>query len=368
MRARGEGTLGVERRKGRQPCYVVRHSLPNGKRLARRFPYTEAGREAAVEHLRRMSPAAAPVATSSLSAYLDAWIHGVRATLAPATWKRYETIVRLWLKPRLGTRRMDRLTVAEVRSYLFDLPLHPQTVSHHRAVLRKALADAMVEGLVSRNVASLAKPPKVPDTERRWLSGDELRRLFDATAGTGLHALWVLAGTTGLRSAELLGLSWADCDLDVGALRVRHTLHRDRGEWVFHPTKTRATRSVPLTGYAVWALRQHRARQQQAALGAGVGLTTRGLVFLSEQGRPLHGHNLARLLRRDLRAAGLPIVTVHQLRHSAASWWLAEGVDIKTVSVMLGHTDPRITMKLYLHVSEDMKRDAADRMQRAMER
>jgi integrase len=236
-------------------------------------------------------------------------------------------------------------------------------------VLRKALADAVTEGLLTRNVAALAKPPTVPRNERRWLSGDELRALFDATTGATHHALWVLAGTTGLRSAELLGLSWADVDMDAGLLRVRHTLHRDSGSWVFRPTKTRATRAVPLPEYAVSALRAHRARQSGAMLGAGMSDARReGLVFTTESGRPLHGPNLAKLLRRDLREAGLPVVTLHELRHSCASFWLAEGVDIKTVSVLLGHTDPRITGQLYLHISEPMKRDAADRMQRALER
>jgi integrase len=364
MRARNEGSVYAERRKGRPLRYVAQISLPDGRFHRRRF----AEKDLAVDYIRKTSAAAVPTASSSLSAYLDAWISGVRATLAPATWRRYEQIVRIWLVPNLGKARLDRLTVAEVRSYLYALPLHPQTVSHHRAVLRKALADAVTEGLLTRNVAALAKPPTVPRNERRWLSGDELRLLFHATEGDGLHALWVLAGTTGLRSAELLGLSWGDCDLDAGVLRVRHTLHRFDGAWVFRPTKTRATRAVPLPAYAAAALRAHRARQSADAMAAGMSGLPRGLVFTTDSGRPLHGPNLSKLLRRDLRAAGLPVVTLHELRHSCASFWLAEGVDIKTVSVLLGHTDPRITGQLYLHISEPMKRDAADRMQRALER
>jgi integrase len=216
-------------------------------------------------------------------------------------------------------------------------------------------------------VAALAKPPTVPKTERRWLSGEELRTLFDATIGSRNHGLWVLAGTTGLRSAELLGLSWSDLDLDRGVLRVRHTLHRDAGAWVFRATKTRATRSVPLTAYAVRALRAHRARQSGDALALGVGRPD-GLVFTTERGQPLHGPNLAKLLRADLIDAGLPVVTLHQLRHSFASWLLAEGVDIKVVSVMLGHSRIAITADLYQHVAEEIKRDAIDRVQRALER
>jgi integrase len=207
-------------------------------------------------------------------------------------------------------------------------------------------------------VAALAKPPTVPRNERRWLSGDELRALFDATDDVGLNALWVLAGTTGLRSAELLGLAWRDVDLEAGRLTVRHTLHRHNGEWVFRPTKTRATRSVPLPERALRALRSHRVRQ--GAPG--------GLVFTTESGRPLHGPNLAKLLRRDLQAAGLPVVTVHQLRHSAASWWLSTGSTIQEVAKLLGHSDPRITATLYAHVGDDALKEGARRIDAALER
>lgn len=361
MRARGEGSLYPERREGRPLRYVVQLSLPDGRLFKRRF----ADKDAAVEYLKATRPGAVPVASSPLGAYLAAWIAGVRATLAPATWRRYEQIVRLWLIPELGKVRMDRLTVSEVRRYLYALPLHPQTVSHHRAVLRKALADAVTDGLLTRNVAALARPPTVPRTERRWLSGAEMRVLFDATSGTRYHALWVLAGTTGLRSAELLGLAWGDADLDGGTLLVRHTLHRAGGEWVLRATKTRATRSVPLADAAVVALRQHRARQSRDALSSA-GVRPRGLIFTTEQGHPLHGTNLAKLLRADLKAAGLPAVTVHDLRHSAASWWLSLGVDIPVIARLLGHSDPRITAALYAHVSEDLKRDAVRRMSEAM--
>lgn len=352
-----------ERRAGRPPRWVVSVSLPDGRRSKRRYA-TEAEALAA---LRRHDAAVAPASSMSLGAYLASWLETVRLTLAPATWRRYEQIVRLWLVPNLGKARLDRLSVAHVRVYLHGLRLHPQTMAHHRAVLRKALADAVTEGLLTRNVASLAKPPTVPTRERRWLDADDLRRLFEATEGTRTHALWVLAGTTGLRSAELLGLGWADVDMDGGLLTVRHTLHRERGEWLLRPTKTRAERTVPLTRYGVWALRQHRARQQQEAMAArGLGAVAGGLVFTTEHGHPLHGTNLSKRLSVDLRDAGLPVVTLHDLRHSAASWWLAEGVDIKTVSVLLGHSDPRITMALYLHVGEALKREAVEKMDRRL--
>lgn len=365
MRARGEGSLYTESRRGRPDRYVVQVSLPDGRFHKRRFPHTDEGKAAAVKYLQDTSPAAAPVASSSLGAYLAAWTPAVRATVSPKTWRGYEQIVRLWLIPSLGKTRLDRLSVAQVRSYLFALPLAAQTAHHHRAVLRKALADAVTDGMLTRNVAAMAKPPTVPRTERRWLSGDELGRLFDATAGTRHHGLWVLAGTTGLRSAELLALSWSDVDLEDATVRVRHTLHRADGGWVFRPTKTRATRVVPLSGYAVGVLRSHYARQAAETLGGGSGRPS-GLVFTTSTGAPIHGADVSRFLRRDLIAAGLPVVTAHALRHSCASFLLATGTPIQVIASLLGHSTPAVTAALYAHVGEDMKRAAIERMQEAM--
>lgn len=364
MRAKGEGSLTVERRAGRKPVYLARHSLPDGRRRARRFPFTKAGKEAAVAYLKKYGVGAAPAGSSSLSAYLDVWLDRVRGTVAPKTWKGYEQIIRVWLKPNLGKARLDRLSAADVEVYLHALPLHPQTVSHHRACLRKALADAERDGLVGRNVASMARPPTIPKDERKWLSSHDLERLFEATVDTRLHALWVLAGTAGLRSGELLALAWGDVDLDAGMLRVRHTLHRESGEWVFRATKTRQTRSVYLDDYAVWSLRQHRSRQSRDSLAAGYG-TPEGLVFTTEHGQPYHAGDLSRLLKRELLLAGLPVVTLHSLRHSCASWLLESKTDINVIASILGHSTPAITAQLYTHIGEDLKRDAVRRLRAA---
>lgn len=366
---------------------MVQIGLPGGRFHKRRFPHTEEGRDAAVTYLKDTSPGAVPAATSTVADYLAAWISGVRATVSPKTWRGYEQIVRLWLIPNLGRTRLDRLSVAQVRSYLFALtstprrmkdgsvrpPLSEQSAHHHRATLRKALADAVTEGLLTRNVAALAKPPTIRKTERRWLSGDELGRLFDATrptadSGSRYHAIWVVAGTTGLRSAEMLGLAWSDVDLDGASLRVRHTLYRnvEAGRWDFLPTKTRATRVVFLTPLAVDALRLHRVRQ--AAEGLRHGIDTRdGLVFTTESQYPIHGADLSRFLKADLVKAGLPVVTVHDLRHSAASFLLSTGTPIQVIASLLGHSSPAITGKLYAHVSDDLKRAAVSRMQEAMD-
>lgn len=304
----------------------------------------------------------------TLGNYLATWLIDVRPTVSHATWKQHEAIVRLHLAPALGRVKLSRLTVAQVRAYLHGSRLHPQTVAHHRATLRRALADAVRDGYVSRNVAAMATPPSVPRDERPWLGVDEVRRLLETTRGDRLHVLWALAATAGLRMAEALGLSWDDLDLDRATLRVVRTLHREDGDWVLKDPKTKGSRrTVPLTELAVDALRAHRIIQLEEQMAAGVP-GRKGLVFATPRGAPLHGSNVLPALYRALDAAGLPRVTFHQLRHSAASVMLSAGVPLLTVSRLLGHSTIRITADLYSHVSSDLGREAMDRVQEALTR
>lgn len=359
MRRHGEGNLWIERRKGRPVRYVVDH-VHKGVRQRQRFDTMDEAKAA----LRRTDPSVRLTGSTPLSDCLRAWIASARARLAPSTHRRYREIVDLHLIPALGKTRLDRLTVGDVEGYLWSHRQHPQTVYHHRALLRKVLNDEIRDGRLTRNVAALAKPPSVPRTERKWLSGEQLKTLFDGTEDSDYHALWVLAGTSGLRSGELLALSWDD--IDPPYLRVVHTLHRIEGEWQFRkPKNPTSARIVPLDGRGVRALKAHRIRQANESQAEGWG-TKHGLVFTTPRGEPLHEADLAKHLKRDLLAAGLPVVTLHALRHSCASWLLATGADIKTISRMLGHSTPAITQELYLHVGTDLIRHAVTRAEEAM--
>ena len=195
---------------------------------------------------------------------------------------------RLWLVPGLGRIRVDRLTVADVRQYLYGLPLHPQTVSHHRAVLRKALADAVTEGLLTRNVASLAKPPTVPRTERRWLSGDELRALFDATAwysATRTVGAWLeLLDYVRRNSSDSPGttLTWTGGCSRCG---TRFTVTAESGS----SDRPRPDRREAFPSPATPSGRSDSTEQGnlRMRLEQGAG-TPRGLVFTTDRGQPLH--------------------------------------------------------------------------------
>jgi len=209
-------------------------------------------------------------------------------------------------------------------------------------------------------------PPRPQRREFRTLTVEEAERLLAAARSDRLCALYVLALTCGLREAELLGLRWADIDLDRAVLAVRQQALRIRGSWVFSEPKTASgRRTVALLSLAVEVLRQHRVKQAQDRLLLGPAWEDNGLVFPNQVGRPIEKQNL---LRRSfwpiLRQAGLPHMRFHDLRHSAATLLLAQGVHPRVVQERLGHSTISVTMDTYSHVMPTLQREAAESLDR----
>lgn len=329
--------------RGRGPCQEARDLLADLERL-------------------RESQAPANARTLALGKFLLGWLDDVKPTLAYSTWRKHESICRVHLIPELGHIRLPDLSVSHVRAYLRRTSGDPQSLRHHRGTLRRAISDAMRAGYVTRNVAALAEPPKLPHRERPILNAEQARALIEGTRDDRYHALYVLAVTTGMRSAELLGLTWEDIDLSGSSVTVDHTLVRVGKEWRLGAPKTdKSRRVIPLTPVALSALIAHRTRQLAEAPAGH-----RGLVFTTPTGKPVWGSNLLPLLRAHLLRLKLPKVGIHDLRHSAATVLFANGVPIEVISDILGHATTRITADLYRHRVEALSVDAAKRMQEAV--
>lgn len=301
-----------------------------------------------------------------LGPYLQQWVSSLSG-LAPATVRQHEMIIRVHLVDALGGFTLAELGPADVDRYLSRVDLDPQTRRHHRATLRRALQDAVREGIVDRNVAALAHAPTLPHRERQVLDVAQVRNLLEATVGSRWHALFALGATAGLRLSECLGLTWGNVDLDAGELHVRHALTKMADGRLRRkaPKSAKSRRSVALLPVAVRALRAHKAIQD----------TDRGdrpkpidaYVFTTPTGQPIHGSNVLPHLYRALADASLPRVTFHDLRHSAATMLYVAGVPLPVISDMLGHSTIRITADLYRHRVPELSRDAADRLQAALD-
>jgi integrase len=360
VRGHNEGSLFLRTRDGR---WVASVTMPNGRRRSMSARSKAEGVQALRELLRQRD-AAVPQDPRQvrLGPYLERWLDEVRPRLAPATWRKHESIVRVHLAPALGHRRLSELSVGDVRGYLDHAAGDPQSTRHHRATLRRALADAHRDGIVTRNVAALAEPPPMRRKRPVVLNDAQVRILIDGTRGDRLHAYWTLAATSGLRQAEMLALTWDDIEGNV--VHVRRTLHWAEGMPYRDVPKTETSvRDVPIPPVAVAALREHRRMQLEERAKAGV-LAGDGLVFVTVTGLPWQGSNLMPHFRAALSRLGLPPVTMHSLRHSAATVLIAEGYPIAKVAAILGHSSSRVTEMVYSHLVGKDVMDAADVMER----
>ena len=168
-----------------------------------------------------------------------------------------------------------------------------------------------------------------------------------------------------MRIGEALGLKWDDVDWTAGTLSLRRSLKKakGRGQYLDDMKTRQSRRTVHLAPVAVTALRHHQDRQGFEKDKAENFYHDQKLIFCSETGGFLHSANIHKYLHKHLKAAGLPRIRVHDLRHTAASLLLSQGVHAKLVQELLGHSTIALTMDTYSHVTPAMHQEVADTMQ-----
>jgi integrase len=253
---------------------------------------------------------------------------------------------------------------ALIEQLLAQPSVSPRSVHHVHRVLHGAFAQAVRWHLIPRNPCDGAQKPRVARVEMNVWTPVEADAFLLATREHRMHALYVLALTTGMRQGELLGLNWAAIDLNTGTLAVRRALQWQRGNGlVFTEPKTaRSRRKIHLSQTALAALRAHKDRQKFERHAADLAWTTHDLVVCDAVGEPLSPTNETKRFQRAVAAAGLPAIRFHDLRHTAATILLAKGVHVKLVSEMLGHSTITLTLDTYSHVIPAMHGDAAAAM------
>ncbi len=299
--------------------------------------------------------------------YLRRWLEdSVKPSVRASTYTSYASYVHGHLIPSLGSRTLVQLSPQDVQRFLNEkltAGLSPRTVQFLRAILRRALGQALRWVCVSRNVAALVDPPKVRTQEVQPLTPDQVQILLAGIRGERFEALYMVALATGLRQGELLGLKWQDVDLAAGQLVVRQALQRVEGTATFvEPKTTRSRRTLVLPIVAHEALRSHRAWQLAERWQAGDLWDDWGLVFTTARGTPLHPSNVTHDFQRVLRRLGLPRQRFHDLRHCCASLMLAQGLTLKDIMETLGHSQISLAANLYGHLYAERRREVASRM------
>jgi len=242
---------------------------------------------------------------------------------------------------------------------LADAGLAHRSIRNVRAVLRRALNQAMRFGYVARNVATLVDLPGKVTFSAEPLSDVQAKQLLDTIKGQRWELLFRIALGLGLRKGEILGLRWVDVDLDAATIRITGALQRQRGKLERSETKSDASvRTIALPPSLLAMLCDHQ-RTQAAIKADAERWTDTDLVFTTSVGTALEPSDVSRHFKRILKAAGLPEQTrFHDLRHSCATLLIAQGVHPRVVMEILGHSQISTTMNIYAHVLPRVQREA----------
>jgi integrase len=370
-RPKGANGIGGARKRP-DGTWEWRVSLPDGRRIS------GYGTDQAQDRRRCLEKVALAqqgvdyrAARQKVGEYLDWWLADVATSrCSPKTLRTYADLVRLHIAPELGRLELGKLSAQQVQSLLRKKEragLSSRTVSHIRGVLRTALNDGVRLGVVVRNVALLTDPPRHRAPEREPLTAQEARALLAAADGDRIAALYRLALTLGLRRGELLGLRWQDLDLETATLRVARSLQRIGGAIVLKEPKTeRSRRTLSLPTSAVVGLKAHRDRQAWERKAAGARWRESGMVFTTSIGTLIDPDRLTKEYKALLRRAGLRDQRFHDLRHTAATLMLRDGLPVHEVSAVLGHSQTSTTLNVYSHVLPGANERAAATMERLL--
>ena len=287
-----------------------------------------------------------------------------KPAVRPNTRTGYENNIRLYIRPRLGNVPLNKLTANDLQRFINWMRqdgrseyresrgdgLSANTIRHCCGLCRRALDKAVTEKLIVRNPVEECKLPPARRMEMRLLSREELQKLLIQAKAEGYYEVFLLELTTGLRVGELMALQWDDLNLNTGELRIERQVYQTKGELLIQPPKNKASiRTVILPPAVVTALKKYK----QTVFSRWMFPSPK------KEDAPIAPSVVSHRLAKILKHAGCKKVRFHDLRHVFATNALEHGMDVKTLSTVIGHVSSATTLNVYAHVTSDMQRQAA---------
>ena len=370
-RANGEGSI-RKRKDGRwEGRYTAGHDPATGKQI---FKNVLGKTQAEVkEKLKKALAEAGQIDFTKSGKYtvgtwMDEWFENVaKIKVRPSSHQTYRGYIDNHIKPNIGNIPLEKLTTMDLQKLYRTLltkgrverieaenqpsGLSAKTVRNINQVISSALDLAVAQKIIPSNPTDACELPQVEHREMQTIPEEQLQAFLAEAKTTGVYEMYYIELATGLRRGELLGLKWQDIDWKNGIIKVRRQIARVDGQIVEAPLKTKNSyRTVTISPQAIEVLKQQRAKTHDQ------------YVFPSPHGGPISPDSVNNMLKRVLARAGIPKVRFHDLRHTFATIALQNGVDIKTVSGMLGHFSAGFTLDTYAHVTTSAQKEAAQTM------
>lgn len=308
---------------------------------------------------------------STLTAYLDQWITlHVQPYKEPKTTSFYRSNVETHLKPFLGKKKLRQLTPQDIQALIAQRKSEGRSSSTLHGILRTlrtALQTAWKEGLIEQNAAQKVTMPKLEQRKPDFLTPDEAKRLLQAAKGNPLESLIAFTLATGVRLGEVTGLTWECVDFARSQVDISQQLQRVDSKLTLKRLKSKSSqRTLHLPTIALTALVDEKNRQAELRNQLGEEFNPLNLVFLNTEGRPLDPRNVDKFLKQALAKAGCRPISMHKLRHTAATLMVAAGVELHQVKEQLGHSQISLTADLYAHGVDEAQRKAANRLDQVL--
>lgn len=310
----------------------------------------------------------------TIGQWLDIWTEEYLGNVKPRTADSYKAIVKTHLKPGLGAIKLEALASHTIQNFYNGLSapangreaLSPKSIKNIHGILHKALAQAVANGYIRFNPTDPCVLPKIVKKEIKPLDENQITSFLKAIKGHRYEDLFMVTIFTGMRESEVLGLQWDCVDLTKGTITINKQLQKvrgSRGEYTLAPTKNSKGRTLTIAPSVVATLQKVKRQQLENRLRYGECWENSGFVFTDELGRHLKHQTVYLDFKQVMHQIGNPNTRFHDLRHSYAVASIKSGDDIKTVQENLGHATAAFTLDVYGHVTEQMKRESADRME-----
>lgn len=300
--------------------------------------------------------------------WLDIWEKEYLLGVKPSTLYSYKAVIRNHLKPKLGAIKLEALSPHEIQTFYNELTqsLSAKTVKNIHGIFHKALQKAVLNGYIRFNPAANCELPQRIKKEIQPLDEAQIKAFLKAIKESQYEDLYIVTLFTGMREGEVCGLMWDCVDMKAGTMTINKQLQyirSSKGQYRMVPTKNSKGRTITLPPFVISVLRRVQKKQLENRLHYGECWEDSGFVFTDDLGQHLKPQNVYREYKRIVAAIGCPNARFHDLRHSYAVAAIRSGDDIKTVQENLGHATAAFTLDVYGHVTEQMKKESADRME-----